>query len=315
MFEGPASGHCIKYFPSKTDDISQQWPPLAVESSFSYLANSDNADTKYTRRMSGPPQQNEGSKSSTNSQNETLNFRIGNGDVSDNHNKSLPCPRGKGQDLKKNKDFLLLGRRLELSPEFWSPEYLLRRRSTSEPVSKSFESNEIFRHTYPPFNETNCTPSVSHPSTRNFGHSHDSSNFSNRHRHPAFNVRPLGQSSMKPSDQLQSRGGDIRKPRDDILACGVKQTLLTRPRGRPHRYTPSPTLERVSSQDSLGKYIPRSRSSSLPVPNKLHEFRVMMERKEQGNSGITYVTPFLQTLSDGEDFLHKERTSHSTEEH
>ncbi len=311
-----ATGLNLKYISSKTDEFSQ-WQPLAVESSFSYVTKSEK--NKKPRKMAGSPHQHESCKSSITPQNEISLSQRMNGAVNSHYNtvsategKAKNCADKNKQDF--NSDLLLTGKRLRMSPEFWTPDYALRSRSGSESECKSPESNEGYRissglQTYPPPNvRSSYVNEVSsrRSQTKSF---YDAFNL-NRHRPPAFSSRPLGQSWLGYPERQKPRARQPRSRQDDIHASGVRQHLCTRQRVPPRRYTHSPHLKRTSSQDSLRNHIPRTRSSSLPVPSKPQESRVVMEWKERRTGGVTYVTPVLKTLSDG-DLSSYSKTEHA----
>ena len=290
-----ATGLNLKYISSKTDDFSQ-WPPLAIESSFSYVTNSE----KSNKPRNGSP--HDRCKSSTTPQNGISTAPSVNGVV---HCQYKTVSEGKMKNCSDkdkhgfNSDLLLTGKRLQLSPEFWSADYALRTRSRSDEGPRASSG----LHTYPPartsyINEVNARQSYTNE--LNARSSYDFDIFSNRQRLPSFCPRPLGQPWAGDTERQKSRAGELRRPLDDVHASGERQPLCTRKRSHPQRFTRAPQLRRISSQDSFGSHIPRTRSASLPVPVKLHDSRVVMEWNEKRNGGVTYVTPVLKTLSEGD---------------
>lgn len=305
--KGFVTGFNLKLIASKTDDFSQ-WPSLAVASSLSYVKNSQNANKPPKIPDNGSSQNIEKSRSFTTPQNETLASQKVNGVVT-GYCKTSTVSEGKTKIcLDKDKqgfasDWLLSGKSLQHPPDHWNPDYSFRRRSSSEPDCKSSKSNETTNlsqsglQTCPPAARRSSSSELHQRPPQTCG------NFFSTHRHrlPAFSPRPLGQPWMNYSERQRSRnvvGGEVKKPLDEMLPAGVRQSLSPRQGGSPRRYTPTSYLRRSSSHDNLRNRVSRSRSSSLPVPNKLHESRVVMEWKEKRTGGVTYVTPFLQTLGD-----------------
>lgn len=289
-FKGSATGVNLRYMSTKTDDFCE-WPSLSIESSFSYVANSAN------KSSSSSPQQERLKISTTISKHGITNSIVS------SQQKTLSTTERKGNNCldKKshefNTDLSLQGKRLQLWPEFWSLDYAKQTRSNSDVECKNSESDEEFRlnsglQTYPPSTRSLSTNEVDSGSD-NFLHR-------NRHRFPAFHPRPLGQPWVGYSPQ-RKKTPELGRSLDNLYASGVRQPLFARKRGHPPQYALSPHLRRSSSQDSFkGHHIPRTRSASLPVPSKLHESRMVMEWKEKRAGGVTYVTPCLQTLSDGD---------------
>ena len=301
-FKGSETELNPRYMCSKTDGLFE-WPPLSVESSFSYVATS-------TSKSPGSSQQQKRSKISTSPKHGVTNGIVQQRTVSTTETKG-----NNGLDKKRqefNADLSLKGKRLQLWPEVWSLDYAKQTQSNGEVEGRNSESSEEFRfnsglQTYPLSTRSVCTSAVD-SACDNFSHP-------NRHRLPSFHPRPLGQSWVgnhtqrkKPSERAISL--------DNLRASGVRQPLCTRTRSHPPRYTISPHLRRSSSPDSL-RGVPRTRSASLPVPSKLHESRMVMEWKEKRAGGVTYVTPCLQTLSDGDLSSYSQlkiehETNHST---
>ena len=299
---GSTTGLNLKFISSKTDDFSK-WPSLAVESSFSYVANLEK-ETK-TRKLAGSPHYHKQFSNLTTPQNgistaqgvnEVVNCQYKT--VSTTEGKEKNCVDKNKQDFKS--DLSLTGKRLQLSPEFWSPDngLLSRSGSDTECISK-IESSEGNRlnpesHTFPPSNlsslYTNEVNLTSHAMFLN----------KNRHRLPAFSPRPLGQSWVGSAERQKAWAQETSGPPEDILALGVRQHLRTRQRFPSHRYTSSSHVKRTTSNESGRHHIPRTRSASLPVPSNLLESRMVMEWNEKRTGGVTYVTPVLNTLSDGD---------------
>ena len=300
-FHGSATGLNLKFTSSRTDDFSK-WPSLAVESSFSYVANSKKE--KKTRKVAGSPHYHKQFPNSTTPQNgistaQGVNKAIKSQykTVSTTEGKEKSCVDKDKQDFKS--DLSLTGKRLQLSPEFWSPDYALLSRSGSDTECKStIESSEGNRL---------------HPESPTFSLSNMSSLYSNevnprshaiflnnRHRLSAFSPRPFGQSWVGYTERQKAWAQETNGPPEDILALGARQHLRTRQRLPSHCHTPSARLKRTKSNESGRHHIPRTRSASLPVPSNLHESRMFMEWNEKRTGGVTYVTPVLNTLSDGD---------------
>ena len=301
-FHGSATGLNLKFISSRTDDFSKR-PSLAVESSFSYVANSEKE--KKTRKVAGSPHYHKKLPYSTTPQNgistaqgvkEVVNSQYKTASTTEGKEKN--CVNKDKQDFKS--DLSLKGTRLQLSPEFWSPDHALLSRSRSDTECRSTtESSEDNRlnpelHTFPPSNMSSLYTNEVNP------RSHAIVLNNNRHRLPAFSPRPLGQSWVGFAERPKAWAQESNGPPDDILALGVRQHLRTRHRFPPHRYTSSVHLKRPTSNESGRHHIPRTRSASLPVPSNLHESRMVMEWNEKRTGGVTYVTPVLNTLSDGD---------------
>ena len=299
-FKSSVTGFNVRDISSTNDDLSER-RPLAIESSFSYITNSEKA--KKSRKIAGSPKQHEKwPRSSKSGIRISVPQRV-NGTVN-NQSKTSLAAEGKidnsfNKDKKDlNTNLCLTGRRLPLCPEFWTSDNSFRSRSDSEPVFKNIESNDRNPglQTYPPTNVR-----FSYANEVSSRQSHISGNFvqANRHRLPAFRPRPLGQSWVGVPEQQKSREESYKRSLDDVRAYGVSQPQYRRQRSPPRRNNLAPRLKRISSQDSLKGHIPRTRSLSLPVPSKLHESHVM-EWKEKRTGGVTYVTPVLHTSSEGD---------------
>ena len=303
-FKGSETELNPRYMCSKTDELCE-WPPLSVESSFSYVATS-------TSKSPSSSQQRKRSKISTSPKHGVTNGIVEHRTVSTTETKGNNGLDKKRQELNTN--LSLKGKRLQLWPEFWSLDFAKQTRSNSEFEGRNLESSEEFRfnsglQTYPPSTRSVCTSEVDSVC--------DNFSYPNRHRLPSFHPRPLGQPWVGSHTQ-RKKPSELAISLDNLRASGVRQPLCTRTKSHPPRYTISPHLRRSSSQESLrGGRIPRTRSASLPVPSKLYESRMVMEWKEKRAGGVTYVTPCLQTLSDGDlgsysQLKIEHETNHST---
>ena len=295
-FPSSATELNLKYISSKTDDFSK-WPSLAVESSFSYVANSEKNNR--TRKVPGASHQY---KQGSTPQNGISTVQGVNTVVNSQYKTVTTTERKAKNVLDKDKqdsksDLLLTGKRLQMSPEFWRSDHALRSRSGSESECRSTTEDNRFNpglYTFPPPNISSLyTNEVNPGSNAMFLNI-------NRHRLPAFSPRLLGQSWVGCAERQRSWAQETKAPLDNILTSGVRQPLRTRQRVPPHRYSPSAHLRRTSSHESVKTHIPRTRSASLPVASKLHDSRMVMEWNEKRTGGVTYVTPVLSTLSDGD---------------
>ena len=306
--KGSATGVNLKYASSKTDDLSQR-PALAVQASFSYIASSQNVSKPSTMAVDGTPQRQERCRNSAASQQDGAPMPQRMDGFSSSHYKISTLAGGKTRnyvDKQGLNDWLVLGKRLQQHPpDYWSPRQAFRRRSSSEPTRsldrylQSQGSCSAGLHTYPPTASrlrpaSEMNPKQQGPECGNFFNT-------NRHRLPAFNPRPLGQAWVG-YERQRLRHRELERPLDDILASGERHLMSVRS-GPPRRCSPTPHLQRVSSQESLRNHASRSRSASLPTQSKLHDARVVMEWRERRTGGVTYVTPFLQNLSDAQKVL------------
>ena len=283
-FKGSVTGLNLWYMSAKTDDFCER-PSLSVESSFSYVTNSANKSPRQERFKISTTPKHGNTSSIVSSQQKS---------VSTTEKKGNNCLDKKPQEF--NADLSLKGKRLQLWPEFWNLDYAKQTHSYSDVDCKNSESSDEFRldsglQSYPPSTRSLCTNEVDSV--------FDNLLHRNRHRFPAFHPRPLGQPWVGYNPQRKKTPENGRSL-DSLHASGTRQPLCARKRGHPPQHTHSAHLRRSSSQDNLkGRHIPRTRSASLPVPSKLHESRMVMEWKEKRAGGVTYVTPCLQTLSDG----------------